>query len=92
MDEYRQTQIDTDGTDSGECGAYNLLEFKMEIGWKAKPTTIILIVAMYIYTLFVLLQSKLGVSTLDDALSSAVHASVAQTPTYSSCPLGAPCE
>ena len=32
-----------------------LLEFRTQIGWKAKLTTIILIVAMYIYTLFVLL-------------------------------------
>ena len=32
-----------------------VLEFRTQIRWKAKPTTIILIVAMYIYTLFVLL-------------------------------------
>ena len=30
---------DNDGTDSGECRAHNLLEFKMQIGWKAEPTT-----------------------------------------------------
>ena len=48
-DKHRYSQIVTDDTDLGKHGAYNLLEFRMQIMWRAKLTTFILIVVRYIY-------------------------------------------
>ena len=48
-DKHRYLQIDTDDTYLGEHRAHILFEFRMQIMWRAKPTTFIFVDQLDIY-------------------------------------------